>query len=89
MSATLDADRFATYWGTKTPRLHIPGRTFPVVDFMLEDVLELTGYIPPKKGKKKSFSGSGYPTQGNLLLGKIRSDSKMKARMKKPRSLKA
>lgn len=65
MSATLDADRFATYWGANTPRLHIPGRTFPVVDFMLEDILELTGYIPPKKGKKKSFFGGGYHMQGN------------------------
>lgn len=62
MSATLDADRFAGYWGPSTPRLHIPGRTFPVVDFMLEDVLALTGYIPPKKGKK-SFFRSNYQNQ--------------------------
>lgn len=53
MSATLDADRFAAYWGDDTPRMHIPGRTFPVEDFMLEDVLALTGYIPPKKRKGK------------------------------------
>jgi len=59
MSATLDADRFAAYWGPKTPRMHIPGRTFPVKDYTLEDVLTLTGYIPPKKGKKKRF-GSGF-----------------------------
>lgn len=52
MSATLDADRFAAYWGN-APRLHIPGRTFPVQDFMLEDVLELTGYNPPKKKRKQ------------------------------------
>ena len=57
MSATLDADRFATYWGSNTPRVHIPGRTFPVTDFMLEDVLAVTGYIPRKQGKKKS---NGY-----------------------------
>jgi len=59
MSATLDADRFAAYWGKNTPRMHIPGRTFPVEDFTLEDVLSLTGYIPPKKGKKKKFN-NGY-----------------------------
>ncbi len=53
MSATMDADRFAAYWGTDTPRMHIPGFTHPVKDYVLEDVLELTGYIPPKKGKKK------------------------------------
>lgn len=55
MSATLDADRFAAYWGSNTPRMHIPGRTFPVEDFMLEDVLTITGYNPPKKRKKKYF----------------------------------
>ena len=51
MSATLDADRFLGYWEGETPRIHIPGRTFPVQDFMLEDVLALTQYIPPKKKK--------------------------------------
>ncbi|KAL3801900.1 hypothetical protein ACHAW5_005288 [Stephanodiscus triporus] len=49
MSATMDADRFAKYFGESTPRMHIPGFTHPVQDFMLEDVLEMTGYIPPKK----------------------------------------
>ncbi len=57
MSATLDADRFAAYWGTKTPQMHIPGRTFPVEDYFLDDVLMLTGYNPPKKGKKKFYFG--------------------------------
>ena len=52
MSATLDADRFAAYWGN-APRMHIPGRTFPVEDFMLEEVLEMTGYNPPKKKRKQ------------------------------------
>lgn len=57
MSATLDADRFASYWGN-APRMHIPGRTFPVQDFMLEDVLERTGYNPPKKKRKQGrFNG--------------------------------
>mgnify|MGYP001049282804 CR=1 FL=1 len=50
----MDADRFAMYWGEGTPRMHIPGRTFPVQDFTLEDVLEMTCYIPPKKKKKQS-----------------------------------
>jgi ATP-dependent RNA helicase DHX57 len=51
MSATLDADRFAQYWGN-APTMHIPGRTYPVEDYMLEDVLQLTGYVPPKKTRK-------------------------------------
>ena len=62
MSATMDADRFAAYWGNNTPRMHIPGFTYPVEDYTLEDVLTLTGYIPPKKGqknKKRFNSNSG------------------------------
>ena len=54
MSATLDAERFLGYWEGETPRIHIPGRTFPVQDFMLEDVLAATKYIPPKKKGGKS-----------------------------------
>ena len=62
MSATLDADRFASYWGDDTQRINIPGRTFPVEDFILEDVLSMTGYVPPKNPKKKGhrrFDKSG------------------------------
>jgi ATP-dependent RNA helicase DHX57 len=58
MSATLDADRFAGYWKGHTPRIHIPGRTFPVKDYMLEDVLTLTKYIPPKPKKGRSTASS-------------------------------
>ena len=60
MSATLDADRFAAYWGNNTPRMHIPGRTFPVEDYMLEDILDLTAYNPPKKRKgNRGFGNHG------------------------------
>lgn len=64
MSATLDADRFAAYWGKNTPRMHIPGRTFPVTDFTLEDVLSVTGYIP-RKNKKKNNGGYFGGQSGN------------------------
>lgn len=45
MSATLDADVFTGYFGgsKKVGRAHIEGRTFPVMDFYLDDVLKLTG----------------------------------------------
>lgn len=60
MSATLDADRFAAYWGN-APTIHIPGRTFPVEDFMLEDVLLKTNYIPPKKRRNhRGYSNMNY-----------------------------
>lgn len=55
MSATMNSRVIASYWGQNTPRMHIPGFTYPVQDKMLEDVLRLTRYIPPKK-KKSNFS---------------------------------
>ena len=43
MSATLDAERISEYFGG-CPMLHVPGRTFPVDEYYLEDVLELCDY---------------------------------------------
>jgi len=43
MSATLNANQFASYLGG-CPILHIPGFMYPVTKFYLEDVLEMTEY---------------------------------------------
>lgn len=43
MSATINATLFSTYFGN-TPVMHIPGFTFPVTEFFLEDILEKTQY---------------------------------------------
>eukprot|EP00804_Cyclotella_cryptica_P010194 CCRYP_013832-RA/>CCRYP_013832-RA protein AED:0.01 eAED:0.01 QI:166/1/1/1/1/0.8/5/1790/1137 len=71
MSATMDADRFANYWGPQTPRMHIPGFTHPVKDFMLEDVMQMTGYIPPKQGtnRKGGQGNSLYQIQPSFVDG--------------------
>jgi HrpA-like RNA helicase len=62
MSATMDSERFVRYWGSDTPHVHLPGRTFPVTDYMLEDVLDMTGYVPPPRmqrgGKAKGTRSS-------------------------------
>lgn len=44
MSATLNASLFSEYFGC-IPIVEIPGRTFPVEQFFLEDIMERTGYI--------------------------------------------
>lgn len=41
MSATVDAEKIAGYFGG-CPTLHVPGRTFPVDVRYLEDALETT-----------------------------------------------
>ena len=43
MSATLNSDAFSAYFGN-CPVVSIPGRTHPVKEFRLEDVLEMTGH---------------------------------------------
>lgn len=48
MSATLDADVFANYFGgDSVGRVHIEGRTFPVQDLYLDDVILLTNSTKP------------------------------------------
>ncbi|XP_063066224.1 ATP-dependent RNA helicase DHX29 [Engraulis encrasicolus] len=44
MSATVDCDKFASYFN-RCPVITIPGRTFPVEVFHLEDIVEETGYL--------------------------------------------
>ncbi|XP_050100342.1 putative ATP-dependent RNA helicase DHX57 [Anopheles aquasalis] len=44
MSATLNSNLFASYFGD-IPVLDIPGRTFPVEQLFLEDILERSGFV--------------------------------------------
>lgn len=44
MSATLDATLFCDFFGG-APLLNVPGRTFPVSNYHLEDLMEATGHI--------------------------------------------
>ncbi|XP_051972573.1 ATP-dependent RNA helicase DHX29-like [Xyrauchen texanus] len=44
MSATVDCEKFANYFN-RCPVVTIPGRTFPVEVFHLEDIVEETGYV--------------------------------------------
>lgn len=48
MSATLDADIFMNYFGGRKSvgLVNIPGRTFPVDDYYLDDVIRDTGFAP-------------------------------------------
>lgn len=44
MSATLDAKLFSSFFNG-APVLNVPGRTFPVAKYYLEDLLESTNHI--------------------------------------------
>ncbi|XP_019938004.2 ATP-dependent RNA helicase DHX29 [Paralichthys olivaceus] len=47
MSATVDCNKFSNYFN-RCPVINIPGRTFPVEVFHLEDIVEQTGYVLEK-----------------------------------------
>ncbi|NWV60216.1 DHX36 helicase, partial [Malurus elegans] len=53
MSATLNAEKFSTYFD-HCPMIHIPGFTFPVVEYLLEDVIEMLRqvYTPEKMDRQ-------------------------------------
>ncbi|KAM6961464.1 ATP-dependent DNA/RNA helicase DHX36 [Aplochiton taeniatus] len=54
MSATLNAEKFSKYFGD-CPVIHIPGMTFPVEEFLLEDVLEMIRYRPKKQVQRPQW----------------------------------
>ncbi|XP_045536777.1 putative ATP-dependent RNA helicase DHX57 [Papilio machaon] len=49
MSATLNAELFSEYFD-KIPILDIPGRTFPVEQIFLEDIMEMSKYVLEENG---------------------------------------
>jgi ATP-dependent RNA helicase DHX57 len=53
MSATLDAGVFEDYFksGGKVGRVEISGRTYPVEDYYLDDVIRMTGFNAGRGGK--------------------------------------
>lgn len=54
MSATLNAEKFSEYFGN-CPMIHIPGFTFPVMEYLLEDIIEKIRYVPEQKEHRSQF----------------------------------
>uniref|UniRef100_A0A3Q3D4I7 ATP-dependent DNA/RNA helicase DHX36 n=1 Tax=Hippocampus comes TaxID=109280 RepID=A0A3Q3D4I7_HIPCM len=54
MSATLNAEKFSKYFDS-CPMIHIPGLTFPVEEFLLEDVVEMTRYRPKNQDRRPAW----------------------------------
>ncbi|KAJ5279115.1 hypothetical protein N7478_004487 [Penicillium angulare] len=69
MSATLDADIFMNYFGGRgsVGFVNIPGRTFPVDDYYLDDVIRETGFAPELNEMEDDFEDS---PRGEESLGK-------------------
>ncbi|TMS07709.1 ATP-dependent RNA helicase DHX36 [Larimichthys crocea] len=54
MSATLNAEKFSRYFDN-CPVINIPGLTFPVEEFLLEDIVEMTRYRPQNQDRRPTW----------------------------------
>ncbi|KAE8380121.1 P-loop containing nucleoside triphosphate hydrolase protein [Aspergillus bertholletiae] len=70
MSATLDAEIFINYFGGRqnVGLVNIPGRTFPVSDYYLDDIIRDTGFSPELD--ERDFE-EDYSAQTDESLGKV------------------
>ncbi|KAJ3034589.1 hypothetical protein HDV00_004862 [Rhizophlyctis rosea] len=53
MSATLDSNLFSSYFSPAAPVLNVPGFTFPITDYYLEDIVKMTAYKPEGRWRKE------------------------------------
>ncbi|KAF2369076.1 Helicase-associated domain [Trinorchestia longiramus] len=70
MSATLNAEKFSEYYGG-CPMVHIPGFTFPVTEYYLEDVLDMTRFeFPSPTFREMQRRNKNAPTEffSNVVL---------------------
>ncbi|CAB3258411.1 unnamed protein product [Arctia plantaginis] len=56
MSATVDTTLFTNYFGN-CPVIEVPGRTYPVQQYFLEDSIEICKFSPPPDTRKRKASG--------------------------------
>ncbi|XP_076767184.1 dosage compensation regulator mle [Xylocopa sonorina] len=64
MSATIDTTLFSNYFNN-CPVIEIPGRSYPVQQYFLEDCIQLTNFVPPMETKKrKNRDSDDLPNEG-------------------------
>uniref|UniRef100_A0A8C8RDX7 Putative ATP-dependent RNA helicase DHX57 n=1 Tax=Pelusios castaneus TaxID=367368 RepID=A0A8C8RDX7_9SAUR len=78
MSATLNAELFSQYFNS-CPVINIPGRTFPVDQFFLEDVIAVTRYVledasPYRRNMKQSPKGKLNARHKRTALEEVEED---------------
>lgn len=77
MSATIDTKIFSNYFHSPVAHIHIEGRTFPINDYYLDDVLERTNFRieNPRDGEFITpRASSNFFQQGNInydLIGEL------------------
>ncbi|KAJ8032843.1 ATP-dependent RNA helicase DHX36 [Holothuria leucospilota] len=73
MSATLNANMFSEYFGN-CPMIDIPGFTFPVTEFWIEDILGMIQYRPLRSVPKKEPKWWKYARRNRYREDEIRKE---------------
>lgn len=63
MSATVDANKFAHYFDN-APIISVPGRTYPVQSYFLEDAIESTGHTNDNESMEQVVEQDGDDSEG-------------------------
>lgn len=63
MSATIDTTLFSEYFGN-CPCIEVQGRAHPVEQFFLEDIIEMTGFVPSADTKKRKRGNKDDDEEG-------------------------
>ena len=66
MSATLDSKLFCSFFNG-APLVSVPGRTFPVSNYYLEDLLEATGHVI-EEDSRYAIRRNRYSEQASLMI---------------------
>ena len=69
MSATLDAKLFSDFF-REAPLIQVPGRTFPVKSYHLEDILESTGHIIEEGSRYAHRNGSRFEAVSMMVTSR-------------------
>ena len=68
MSATIDTTLFSRYFND-CPIVEVPGRTYPVQEYYLEDCIQLTQFMPPPDTRKRNKKGGRDDDDDDVEMG--------------------
>ncbi|KAF7698822.1 hypothetical protein HF521_003564 [Silurus meridionalis] len=77
MSATLNAEKFSRYFDN-CPMVHIPGHTFPVKEYLLEDVIHMTGFRPQQQHDRRPRFRRGFLNGQHVRPEKLEKEEEYK-----------
>jgi ATP-dependent RNA helicase A len=67
MSATIDTSLFADYFNG-APIIEVYGRTYPIQEYFLEDIVQMLEFVPPMQTKKRKNKNNQGLKKNNFFI---------------------